>query len=248
MKNIFFIFSIILLNACIGKTDKQLSVQEIVDKSIEVSGGELYNSHQVSFFFREKKYVSEINQGKKILKRITFTDSLKIMDVKKHNSFERFFNDSLITIPDTIAKRYSNSVNSVHYFSRLPYGLNDPAVKKELIGKIKIKDKDYYKVKVTFAQEDGGDDFDDVYIYWFNKETFSPDYLAYEFHVDDGGIRFREAFNERYVKNIRFVDYNNLKPKNKKVSIYKIDSLFENGELELLSKIKQDSIKVLPFN
>ncbi len=248
MKNIILILFVILFNSCIQKVEKQLSAQEIVDRSIEVSGGKLYSEQQVSFFFRGKKYISDINQGKKVLKRITFTDSIEIKDVKRHNSFERFFNDSLIHIPDTISSRYSNSVNSVHYFSRLPYGLNDPAVKKELLGEIKIKDKDYYKVKVTFSKDDGGDDFDDIYIYWFNKETFSPDYLAYEFHVDGGGIRFREAFNERYIQNIRFVDYNNLKPKNTKVSIFKIDSLFENGELELLSKIKLDSIKVVPIN
>lgn len=224
---------------------KPLTAQEIVDKSITISGGELHNEKQVSFLFRNRKYISEVIEGRKTLKRITYLDSLTITDVRGHDYFKRFFNDSLIVVPDSIAVRYSNSVNSVHYFVRLPYGLNDPAVKKELLGKTKIKDKYYYKVKVTFSQKDGGEDFDDVYLYWFNKKTFKPDFLAYKFHVDGGGIRFREAYNERYVKGIRFVDYNNLKPKQKTTSIFKIDSLFEVNALELLSKIEIDSIKVL---
>ena len=149
-------------------------------------------------------------------------------------------------LPDTMSIKYANSVNSVHYFARLPYGLNDPAVRKELIGETTIKDKKYYKVKVTFKEDNGGDDFDDIYFYWFNKETFKPDFLAYKFHVDGGGIRFREAYNERYVGNIRFVDYTNLKPKEMLASIFTIDSLYEAGGMELLSKIELDSIQVTP--
>ena len=248
MKKTTLFLLILLLNACINESQKQLTAQEIVDKSIAVSGGKLYNKKHVSFLFRGRKYISKNDQGKKILKRITYLDSITITDVRGHNYFKRFFNDSLISVTDSIATRYSNSVNSVHYFARLPYGLNDPAVKKELLGERKLKGKVYYKVKVTFSQKDGGEDFDDIYLYWFNKKTFKPDFLAYKFHIDGGGIRFREAYNERYVKDIRFVDYNNLKPKEKNTSIFKIDSLFEADALELLSKIEIDSIKVLLSN
>jgi len=143
-----------------------------------------------------------------------------------------------------MANKYANSVNSVHYFVALPNGLNDPAVQKELLGEVTVKEKQYHKIKVTFDQNGGGDDFDDIYIYWFNKETWKPDYLAYEFHVDGGGMRFREAFNERYVNGIRFVDYNNYKTKDMETSILKIDSLFEAGSLELLSKIELKNIQV----
>lgn len=244
MNKTVLILLLILFFSCKNESKKELSAQEIIDKSIEVSGGKLHNKKKVSFLFRGKKYIAENRNGKKILKRITFTDSLKITDVRRYNSFERYFNDSLIYTPDSIANRYSNSINSVHYFARLPHGLNDTAVMKELLGETIIKNKAYYKVKVTFNQNNGGKDFEDIYIYWFNKETFKPDYLAYKFYTDGGGIRFREAFNERYVDGIRFVDYNNLKPKNKKASIYKTDSLYEAKELELLSKIKLDSIKV----
>ena len=243
MKKFSVILLLCVLYSC-AEVQKPLTAQNIIDKAILSSGGALYKESKISFFFRGKKYISDRVEGKEVLKRVTFLDTLKITDVKKNNSFERFFNDSLVSVPDSMINRFSNSINSVHYFAQLPYGLNDKAVKKELLGEITIKNKEYYKIKVTFAQENGGDDFDDTYIYWFNKETFTPDYLAYEFHVDGGGIRFREAYNERYINNIRFVDYHNLKTNNKENSIYKIDSLFENGELKFLSNIELDSIKV----
>lgn len=248
MKKVILSFLVLIVLSCKENEVNTLNVQQIVDKAIEVSGGIHHKTSNVSFLFRDIAYVSQIKNGKRILKRITTTDSVRITDIKTHNSFERFFNDSLVSLTDSVANRYSNSVNSVHYFARLPFGLNDPAVNKELLGEVEVNDKDYYKVKITFDQNDGGEDFDDIYIYWINKASFKPDFLAYEFHVDGGGIRFREAINERFVEGIRFVDYNNYKPKIKDANIYKVDSLFINQSLELLSKIELKEVKVEPAN
>ncbi|UII79274.1 DUF6503 family protein [Flagellimonas sp. CMM7] len=241
----FFVVALLLLSvACKEKPKTNYTAQEIVDKSIEDSGGSLYTNHGTSFMFRDRKYISESMEGKMVLKRISFLDSVVITDVKTNTDFKRYMNDTIVNISDSIANRYANSVNSVHYFARLPYGLNEKAVNKELLGEEKIKGKNYYKVKVTFDQTNGGEDFDDVYVYWYHTETFKPDYLAYDFHVNGGGQRFREAYNERYVNGIRFVDYNNYKPKKKETSVLETGSLFEKGELELLSKIELLEIEV----
>lgn len=242
MKRTLTAILVLLTIACKEKPKADITVQEIIDKSIEVSGGRHYQSSNTSFEFRNRKYISQNNDGKKILKRISVLDSITIVDIKSNSTFQRFMNDTLVKLPDSISTRYANSVNSVHYFARLPYGLNDNAVNKELLGDETIKGQEYHKIKVTFDQAGGGDDFDDTYVYWFNKETFKPDYLAYDFHVNGGGQRFREAYNERYINGIRFVDYNNYKPKSKGVAILTIGQLFEKNELELLSKIELNKI------
>jgi hypothetical protein len=146
--------------------------------------------------------------------------------------------------------RYSASVNSVHYFSLLPYSLNDPAVNKTYIGKTTINNLEYYKVKVTFDQEGGGQDYKDIFVYWINSESFKTDYLAYSYLELSGeiGLRFREAFNERYLEGIRFVDYKNYKPKNEGVLLKDLDIFLENNELKLLSKIELENIVVKPLN
>ena len=249
MRIYFVVFGILTLLSCKENKDSSMTAQEIVDRSIVASGGSNYQTQDVSYNFRDRLYESQNKKGKKVLRRITTTDSMVITDIKQANGFQRFFNDSLIALPDTLADKYANSVNSVHYFSRLPYGLNDAAVKKELLGEVVIKGEDFYKVKVTFAQENGGKDFEDTYLYWFQKQSFKPQYLAYEYHTDGGGMRFREAYNERYVEGIRFVDYRNLKPqKGQKADLLKIDSLYQANQLELLSKIELKEISVRPSN
>lgn len=247
MKNQIIVILVLILVACSQQADLP-TAQAIVDKSIEASGGELYNEKNISFDFRGRHYSSEPRGKQKILRRKTKNDTLDLLDIKYPEKFERFSNGGLMVLPDSTANTLSNAVNSVHYFAYLPYGLNDAAVNKELLGKVKIKEKEYYKVMVTFDQEGGGDDFDDVYVYWFNTTSYKPDYLAYEFHVNGGGQRFREAYNERVVGEIRFVDYKNYKSNDLDIPIFKIDSLFEANQLELLSEIKLENISVSQDN
>jgi len=224
-----------------------MPVQDIVDKSIEVSGGNLYRSCNISFTFRDIRYEMNNSNGRKILKRIIKKDSTEILDILKRTSFERYINGNLVNVADSMATKFSNSINSVHYFAYLPYGLNDPAVNKKLLGETQIGGNQYYKVEVTFDEEDGGEDFEDIYIYWINKETFKPDYLAYQFNINGGGSRFREAFNERIINGIRFVDYNNYKAEDS-ISVYNLEALFKSKELELLSTIRLEDIIVNPDN
>ncbi len=244
MKRILLPLLVLLFLACKETPKEEPAAQEIVDKSIAASGGARHNNHGTSFLFRDKEYVSRNENGKRVFERISRLDSMTITDVKKETGFERYMNDSLVAVPDSMAVRYANSINSVHYFVRLPFGLNDTAVNKELLGKESIGGKEYYKIKVTFDQQGGGDDFEDTYLYWFDTESFKPDYLAYDFHVDGGGQRFRKAYNERYVDGIRFVDYENYKPKSKDSDILEIGKLYDKGELELLSKIEITDIEV----
>lgn len=244
MKTKYTIVLILLMAACMEKPKTMPTAQEIVDRSIAASGGELYRTSDIAFKFRDLYYESEWKNKRRLLKRIIVRDTAQIEDVLCNNTFRRLVNDSLVPVSDSLANLYSNSVNSVHYFANLPYGLNDPAVNKEILGETRINNTPYYKLKITFEQEGGGDDYDDVYVYWFNKETYKPDYLAYEFHVNGGGIRFRAAYNERYVNGIRFVDYENYEASPADVSIYKVDSLYEKNQLKLLSKIVLEQVTV----
>ena len=128
-----------------------------------------------------------------------------IIDGLTNDGFERFINLKKQTLSDADSTKYANSVNSVHYFSVLPFGLNDKAVHKKLLPSSTIKGKEYYKVEVTFSENGGGEDFEDVFIYWIGKQDFLVDYLAYSYHTNGGGKRFR-VLKEAIVKNgIRFV-------------------------------------------
>ena len=230
--------------ACKQKNDLENKAEAIINKSIEVSGGDRIHNSTILFQFRDKSYKASRDNGLFVLER-RFQDSAKVITDRLSNSgFRRYINGQLQNIHDSIASKYSNSINSVHYFSVLPYGLNDAAVNKKYLGHATVKGKEYHKIKITFDEVGGGEDFEDVFIYWVGKESNKVDYLAYSFHVNGGGMRFRKAFNERYINGIRFVDYENYKPINIGANLLELDKLFEQNKLELLSRIELKNVEV----
>ena len=113
---------------------------------------------------------------------------------------------------------------------------------KKYKGEKDIKGKTYLEVQVTFKKENGGEDFDDIFLYWFDKEDQSLDYLAYLYHTDDGGIRFRETINQREVNGSIIQDYINFKPENKNIDINTIREIYNNGKLIELSRIINENV------
>ena len=244
---LFFLIGALILTSCKDQKPADLNIaQNVVDKAINYIGGEQFKTSEIEFDFRDRHYKALRNGWKFQYERI-WKDSLsEFKDVLSNSGFQRFVNDSLVTVPDSMAVKYTSSVNAVHYFSILPYGLNDKAVNKYNLGTVEIKGKSYQKIKVTFDEEGGGEDFEDVFVYWINTETFEVDYLSYSYEEDnnDIGLRFREAYNIRTVNSLTFADYKNYKPSDTLATVENMDSLFVAKKLKLLSKIELENIKV----
>lgn len=245
MKYISLIFLAFLFSSC-ADNNKELSANAIVAKAIERAGGERYENAEIDFVFRKHKYKSKREGGRFSLERI-MTDSSgnRIHDILTNDGLERFVNDSVVKVEDSLVTPISNSVNSVHYFVHLPFGLNVPAANKKLLGKDSIAGREYYEVKVNFSENGGGTDHEDEYLYWIDTRSFEVDYLAYNFETNDGGIRFRKAYNPRIIKGIRFVDYENYKYEDLSTPLENLDSLYEKKQLELLSLIEKKDIEVI---
>lgn len=251
-RNAFFIVGLLFVFGCKQKQNHEiaeLSAEEIVNQSIEAAGGDVFKHSTIDFDFRDMHYKAVRKNGSFRLERQFKKANSEIRDVLSNSGFERFEDDEKVQVSDSLASLYSASVNSVHYFSVLPNGLNDKAVHKKSLGTVNIEGKDYYKIKVTFSEDGGGEDFDDVFIYWINKTSFNVDYLAYSFKEKDGlGYRFRKAYNARVVNGLRFVDYNNYLPENSVLKIEDLDDLFMANKLQLLSNIELRNIKVEVLN
>ena len=254
--------------ACGSKTDEKVAnqeppvseVQRIVNEAISFHGMEPLDNAALDLVFRNMFYTYEKNNGMYQYTRTQVVDSIQstVYDIMNNDGLVRLINSdikSLVTelgpmegdtavLTDERRAAYTRSVNSVIYFFLLPYGLNDPAVNKELLPETTIKGKSYYEVKITFEQEGGGEDFDDTFLYWFDKEDYSMDYFAYLYHTDGGGMRFREAINQRRVNGVLIQDYVNLKPENEDIDILTIDELYEAGDLKVLSEIINENVRI----
>jgi hypothetical protein len=144
------------------------------------------------------------------------------------------------------ARSVTVDVNSVVYFASLPYPLADPGViSKQLPDEI-IEGQNYLKIEVTFTPAQGGLDYDDRFIYWIHPESYNIDFMAYFYHTDGGGSRFRKAVNIRRVNGIQFADYLNYAsdPDTVRLSVDRFGEYYGQGSVNLVSEVKMDNIVV----
>ena len=239
MKPVLLLFSLLLTVQCVGQN---VDVQSIVDECIKVHGGDQYLDAHYRYNFRDVQYEYHYDNG--IFSYELHYKDGKSKDVLSNNGFQRLVNGNPIELSEKDQEAYTVSVNSVHYYVFLPFFLNDPAVNKTLLGEVSIKGKNYYKIEVTFNEEGGGIDHKDVHMYWINKETNTMDYLAYLFHMKEGGVRFRAAYNRRTIGGIVFQDFMNYTHE-KDTPLSELDALYEQDKLKHVSKIEWSNIKKL---
>jgi len=261
MKKHFIIVTVILLIAVgckdfqkddknasqIEKSAQELSnenTQSIVNEAIKAHGGALYDSAHYQFVFRDKLYSFENING--FTYKVISKDSLgnQIEDFLQDGKLARTVNTELVKLSKKDIAKYSEALNSVIYFATLPHKLNDKAVQKEGIGETIIKGEDYDVVKVTFGKVGGGKDYDDVFMYWINKKSHYINYLAYSYSVNEGGVRFRSAYNPRTIDGIRFQDYINWEAP-VGTPLKELPAMFEKEQLKELSRIETKDIQNL---
>jgi uncharacterized protein DUF6503 len=224
-----------------------LTAQEIVDNSITWHGGDHYNNMFIQFDFRDKAYTIKKNGGNfEYTRQFVDETGRQFLDKLNNDGFTRAIDGEVYTgLPEERANAFASSVGSVAYFTLLPFGLNDAAVNKTLIGKTEMEGKSHYKIKVTFDQEGGGEDFTDIYLFWFSVEDFALDYLAYDYETGDGTMRFRKVLRRNEVGPFKFNDYINFKPVNLDLDFMKIDSVYAAGGVKELSRIENKNIELL---
>lgn len=218
--------------------------QDIINQAISRYGGSGFENCEIEFDFRDKHYKFIHKNGKYSYSRIFNQDTVEVIDVLDNESFQRTMDGVVQDLDEKKVRAYSNSVNSVAYFALLPYKLGDPAVRKEYLGQETIKDQDYHKFLIYFDQNEGGEDFEDRFVYWFSEEELNMDYFAYSYDTEEKGLRFRAAKNKRRVGELVFQDYENFKADPESMKLEDLGSLYNSGKLELLSTIDLENIEV----
>ena len=210
----------------------------LITRAINAHGGERYDRAHYAFVFRGKTYTFQ-NDGPRY--RYTRTDTLGFVDVLTNDGLVRTRHGSQIKLTDKQRKGYTESVNSVIYFATLPHKLKDSAVRATLAGTTTIKGQPYRELDVYFVEAGGGTDFEDHFRYWIHAERYTVDYLAYDYQVNGGGVRFRSAYNAREVAGIRFQDYVNYKAP-VGTPLGTLPALYEQSKLTELSRIETEGV------
>lgn len=226
-----------LVQSCNAQKSADPKAAAIIQQCIETHGGRNYRNFDISFDFRAFQVRLKHQGGKFRYERSTRDTSGKlIVDVLSNTGLSRSINGQA-QAPE---EKYRESVNALAYFALLPYKLSEPAVNLKHVGEIQIGDQKYDKIEVSFDQEGGGKDFQDVYCYWINQQTHTMDYLSYA----TGGPRFRKATRRETVGGIVFQDYDNYEIKDTTLATRDYDRVFLEGKAVLLSKIEQSNYKV----
>lgn len=229
----------LLLTACQSGPD----ARRIIADAIDAHGGTRYQNVRIEFDFRQFHLNLEHRDGRFRYER-THRDSAGtvIQEILTNDDFARSLNGQRQTLDSAARSKWSNAVNAMAYFALLPAKLADPAVQPEYLGETTIDGQTYDKIRVTFSQEGGGKDYEDVFFYWFNRRTHTMDFLSYS----EGGARFRKAINPQTVGGIRMQDYINYTtmPGDTSTNVGDFDRKYAAGQLRELSRIEQKAVRV----
>ena len=211
---------------------------------------------EVTFSFRGTPFTLR-REGTTFRYARTLTDDAgrQLEEVVDNHGVHRFVDGEEVALDEAEAGRVHTAVNSVAYFALLPYALTDPAVRVRTLGPDSVGGQAYDRLEATFAQEGGGTDWDDRYVYWLRQPDATMDYLAYSYAVTPGdtsrnetGTRFREVLGVDEVAGVRFQNYRNLTadsigPRD----LERFGELHDAGRTWTISDIVLDSIQVRPL-
>ncbi|OAV45611.1 DUF6503 family protein [Lewinella sp. 4G2] len=251
LKQLFGFFCLLAtVFACSGKPTQPSTMpmatpaKDLLNRALQAHGYAGADKLAYRFTFRGVDYSFNRDLERSLYTRTTYVESDTILDVLTNGRLVRFTNGVPVSLPDTMAAKYGRSVNSVIYFASLPDKLTDAAVNLSLDGNATIKGKEYQLLRIHFDEENGGDDHDDNFLYWINDSTDRVDYLAYDYRVDGGGVRFRSAYNPRVIDGVLFSDYVNYKAP-MGTPLNDLPQLYERGELKELSRIELEEVAVV---
>lgn len=239
--------ALLLLMGCAAEPDHATSEatdEAVVARARAVHGVDRLDHATVSFTFRDDAFEVHREGGRFAYRRL-HTDSLgrTVADVLDNDGLRRTVDGEPTPLGEA-AGSAETALNSVVYFALLPYNLADPAVRLRSLGADTIRAEPYDRVEVTFAEQGGGADWEDRFVYWFHAERGTMDYLAYRFHTGDGGTRFREAINPRTVAGIRFADYRNVTADPDSIRLEEYPRRFEAGTLRAVSEVALGDLRV----
>ncbi len=223
----------------------------LIDRAQTHHGSALLDRAEMRFSFRGTPFVVWRDGGDFRYTRTT-TDSLgrTVEDVLDNDGLARRVDGTEQALDIDQAASIRESVNSVVYFATLPASLTDPAVRARLLTPDRVDGEDYDRVEVTFAQDGGGKDHQDRYVYWLRQSDGEIGHFAYSYLETPGdtaraatGTRFRVPTRNRRVGGVLVQDWRNLSADSLD-RIERFGDAYDNRQTFEVSEVALDDVRV----
>ena len=223
---------------------------DIVGRSIELHGGDLYESSAVELRLCSGSgcYDLAVTRRDGVYRhRVAGPVRAGHREVEATNDTVRHWLDGVeMPVTDARAEQGLRDWATARiYFAFLPFRLDDPSAQREDLGQETWGDRELHKVKVTF-RAGTSTDAEDEYLYWFDPATARLEQFAYSFEGNPGGLRFRRLDNYRRVGGILFFDQKNLGVEGDDLSVDQIDPEFVEERMRHVSDVRLEIVSVGP--
>ncbi len=234
-----------VLLGCGEPGDACCTAEEVIARARAAHGADVLDHATLAFTFRGDRFTVERDGGRFAYARKTADSTgAAVRDELTNGGLTRTVNGDTVALSERDYLIAEEAVNSVVYFFLLPYPLADPAVRPRLVGADTLRGEPYERVEVTFEQEGGGRDYQDVFLYWFHRDRATMDYFAYSYEDSGGGARFRQVVNPRTVGGVRVVDHLNFAA-DPAVPLGGLGRLWAGDSLRLLSEIVHEDVQIV---
>ena len=224
----------------------------LIERSRARHGSDALDQAEIRFSFRGTPFVLRRDGATFRYARTLEDGSQTVEEVVDNDGVHRFVDGVEVEVSPDEAERIDTAVNSVAYFMLLPAPLTDGAVRARSLGADSVGGASYDRVEVTFAQEGGGFDYQDRYVYWL-RDDGQIGHFAYSYEPNpadtsrnETGTRFRVPISEQRVDGVLFQDWRNL-------SADSLDALedfgdaYDAGLTFDISEVVLDSIRITPL-
>lgn len=257
MKSFLTLVAVFALAACDSPAPGARGDAEALaalDRARQAHGSDRLDDAEVTFSFRGTPFVLRREDGRfRYARTLIDEQGRTVEEVVDNEGAHRFVDGEEAPLTPDGAGRLATAVNSVAYFALLPAPLDDPAVRARTLSPDTVAGDVLDRVEVTFAQEGGGADWEDRYVYWLRRDDGRIDRYAYTYRPTPGdtsrsetGTRFRVPLSATESGGVLFQDWINLTA-DSVGTLERFAAAHEAGETFEVSRVVLDSVRVRPL-
>jgi len=221
---------------------KELSAEDILEKTIIAHGGDSYNNSIITFGLDDLQYKLLRNNTVRQSEITRHIDSTVYKATYKNGYTQHYIND--IEQQETyFSKKFIDArLDGFSFIFSIPHSLKRNSIKLKKLEDVKIKNINYYVVKATEEIIDKNDI--NEFIIYVNPKTFLVEYTAQEYDLHLNLKIFKRAHNTRTIENIVFSDYYLFKPHLDTTKLENLYKYFNVNDLKELNHHTYKSINV----